>query len=211
MARQASITPRATFNWVKCHEPDTKFNAEGVFSADMILDPANDPDHEAFIEKLDAMVEEAKAGFVAEDKKKKNWNTVSKVKPEIDEEGDETGRFIVKFSQKAVMASKKTGKTYTIKNIPVIDAGRNAVGKEVRIGNGSIGKVKFESRPYPSAKDKEIGITLDLKMFQLIQLNEFGVDTSGFGDEEGGYSASDSFEEFDGGNAANDVGAGDDF
>lgn len=183
----AKVTPLVSTKWVKCSVADTKFNKNGVFSIDVILDP-NNPAHDAFMEEISDLCEKAHEALGAENPKIKKYKLRSPIKPEEDSEGEETGNMIIKFKQNKVMESKRTGKTYTIKHIPVFDAKRNPVATSVQIGNGSEGKVKFETRSYSSAKDREVGITMDLKAFQLLKLNEFGGDSGaaeGFGEEDG--------------------------
>mgnify|MGYP003386306494 CR=1 FL=1 len=190
----AKVTPKVTGNWFKVHSPDTKFNTDGVFSVDVILDP-NNPEHEQFMEQVDNLAQEFADVQISEDKKKKNWKVASKFKEVLDDEGDETGLMSCKFKQNAKMTAKKTGKVYEIKRIPVVDAKKKTLDTAIQIGNGSTVRIKFETRTYMSAKDKEFGVTLDLKMVQVIKLNALGSnDADGFDEEDGFISDDESFE-----------------
>lgn len=111
--------------------------------------------------------------------------------PELDENGEETGRLIVKFKQAAQVTFTKNGKEETIdKFVALFDARGNKVTKPVRIGPGSVVKVSFDPNPYFSAKDKEFGISFNrLSAVKLIKLEEYtgsggSASDYGFGDDE---------------------------
>lgn len=113
--------------------------------------------------------------------------------PELDEEGEETGRLIVKFKQAASVTfkDKVKGTDVTIdKFVALFDSRGNKITKPVRIGPGSIVKVSFDPNAYFSAKDKEFGISFNrLSAVKLIKLEEYtgsggSADDYGFGDDE---------------------------
>lgn len=185
----SKISPKASCQWAKLVTPDTKFVADGEFSITLLLDPSN-PEHEEFMADVDGLAQQYADEEILKDKKKKNWKLASKFSPQLDAEGDETGMMLCRFKQKAKITSSRTGKTYVTKKIPTIDAKRAALSTSVLVGNGSEVKVKFETRGYGSAKDKEFGVTLDLKAVQVINLLEGMNDLDGF-DEEEGFEASE--------------------
>jgi len=206
------FSPKATCLWAKLNEPDTKFKDTGVFSIDLVLDPGN-PEHEAFMEAVNDLTEAYAEEQIKGDKKKKNWKLNSKFKEQLDEEGDPTGMFTCRLSQNAEFHSTRKNKTYYIKNIPIIDAGRKPA-QEAKIGNGSTVRVKFETRGYGSAKDKEFGLTMDLKMVQVVTLIEHsgGANVDGFDEEDGFDSSVSGSEGFESENPApSNEGQGGDF
>jgi hypothetical protein len=121
--------------------------------------------------------------------------------PEVDEAGDETGRYLVKFRQSARIegTSKKTGKPFVIeKKVALVDSQGKAIKTKLRIGKGSTVAVSFEPNPYYSEKDKEFGISFNrLIGVQIVKLIEYegdgemSADAMGFGAVEDGFSAED--------------------
>ena len=103
----------------------------------------------------------------------------------VDDDGNETGDLEFKFKQKAVVTSKKTGKSYEIKP-KVFDAKGQPITKPLPLGNGSTIKVAFEPSPYFVAATKVVGVSLRGFDIQVIDLVEYGAGTgSVFGAEEG--------------------------
>lgn len=192
------VSPAGIASWPKVRTPDTKFNEDGTFSVKLLLDPQKDA---AFLEKLDKMAEQALEAMKAEHKKfSKVMTLVSPYAPELDKEGNETGKIVVNFTSPAKITSKKTGKVYHLK-IAVFDAQLMPIPAETDIGGGSIVKVSFESWPYFNAKDKEAGITRRLIGVQVLELKQWS----------GSASASDfGFEEEEGFSGINDSPEGDD-
>ena len=175
-------------NWVKVFEPDTKFNATGDYTIDVVA-PADDPATVQMCERLDGIVQEA---FNAELKKKpaaKNTlSTRASYKDEYHHEtGEPTGNVVFKFKMKAEVR-KKDGTTFEQRPV-VVDAKRSPVDRTVGIGNGSVVKVAFEAAPY--VVQNVAGAALRLKAVQVIDLIEYnGAGGDSLFDEEDGYSGS---------------------
>ncbi|WP_419810782.1 hypothetical protein [Bacterioplanoides sp.] len=208
------ITPRVELQFARLDSPDFKYNTDGEFIAFIALDPAN-PEHAEFISDYREMEEAAWAELVEEDKKRKKWKTASRLVEELDEEGDETGRLIMKFKQNHKLHSKKTGKSYTVNTIPTLDASRKTVAG-LKPSGGSIVRVKFRNRKAAVASSKELLITNDLVAVQVIELVEFNGAANGFDDEDGfdgsGYESSipsgvDNYQDDDGAGEDDDDGA----
>jgi hypothetical protein len=97
-------------------EPDTKFNPDGMFAVNLKMS-ATDPEAEELKEYIDKEVES-----VFEDefnkvnpKNKKKMIRHYPYEMEVDEEGNETGNILFKFSNKAFFEDEKTGKQIDLK------------------------------------------------------------------------------------------------
>lgn len=199
--RKRYVTPRGVAIWPRLNAPDTKFDADGVFSAKLAFDGDDDAAN-TLIQELVEFRDTEFAKYVSENPKvKKVAKTVDFFSAEVDDEGEETGRTLMNFKMKAKITAKKTGKVYHMK--PVIVNSKKAVLKNPpNIGGGSILKVSFEVMPYFNAKDKEFGLSLRLVGVQVIELVEFGGNAAAANDfdDEDGYDG----EGADGGSDADD-------
>lgn len=166
------VTPAGVASWPKLNEPDTKFNAEGTYGVKLLLDP-NDAKHKAFLDKLDGMADEAFEAMKKEHTKySKQMTRVAPYAPELDSEGDETGKVVVNFTMPAVVERKKDKKKFTLKPA-LYDAAGTPLAADLKIGGGSTIQVSFESWAYFSAKDKEAGITRRLVAVRVIERKEW--------------------------------------
>lgn len=181
-------TPAGIASWPKVRTPDTKFNADGTFSVKLLLDPNKDA---AFLQKLDDMADAALEAMQREHKKfSKVMTLVAPYAPELDKDGNETGKVVVNFTSPAIIRNKEKTKEWKM-SIAVFDAQLTPLPGDKDIGGGSTVKVSFESWPYFNAKDKEAGITRRLIGVQVLELKEWGGnrDASDFGFEaEDGFS-----------------------
>lgn len=105
---------------------------------------------------------------------------------EYDQDGNETGWFIVKF--KSVYQFKdKDGNVQTNK-IPLFDAKKNPI-KPSNVAHGSILKVSFTySKPWTNASNEKAGLTLYISAVQVLELQEsstFSASDYGFEEEDG--------------------------
>lgn len=197
-------TPPFVALWPKLHEPDTKFNADGEFTVRAKFDPAR-PDVISFFDKINELVEQAYQKAQDENPKfKAVMKAVSPIKPELDDNGDETGFMTMNLKKIARVTSKKDGKVYTFR-VMLYDAQLNPLPSGVRIGGGSILRASFEPYAYFNAKDKEAGISPRLEAIQVLDLKEWqGRDGASFGfDKEDGFDATqfasgEGEDEFDG-------------
>lgn len=161
-------------------EPSTKFNKEGVYSANILL-----PKEEG--EKLAEKIKEVrtkqfktygKGTKVAELTRCVPYGTVN------EETGEETqdaeGRYILKTTAKAFIENGKP----RVK-IPVFDSKQNPVAN-VRIGEGTTAKLAVSLEGYSVAG--KTGVSVKLKAVQIIDLIEYGTgnaESYGFGEEDG--------------------------
>jgi hypothetical protein len=186
-------TPKgiAAYPWLT--KPDTKFKQAGEFSIRLKV-PA---DEATGLVKLIEEAREANFAAVKADNPKKSIKKADPpCKPELDDEGNETGNLLFNFKQGAIIKTKD-GETIKV-TIKIFDAkGRPIVGKIV--GAGSTVKVAFQLNPFYTAQIGA-GISLRLKAVQVIDLIEpqgGSASSYGFGEEDGGY-------EFDGEDVAFD-------
>lgn len=185
-------TPILELVWPKLHEADTKFKAEGEYNTKGRLDP-NNKLHATFMEKVTELVAEALQKAKDENPKfAKVMTSVLPFSPELDDQGDETGFFIMNFKKAAKVTSKKNGKTYEFK-VMLYDANLAPLAPSIKVGGGSKARISFEPYAYFNAKDKEAGISARMEAVQVVELREYvGRDGTAFGFavEEGGFDGS---------------------
>ena len=174
--------------WAKVFTPDTKFDANGIYSVDVLIDES---EAAALIEKIEAVRDAYMAEEVKRKPAKAKTHSVRPVcEPHFDQDGNDTG--MVKFKTKIkAQGQRKDGSTYTQK-VAVVDAKRKPIVEEMEIGNGSEIKVAVELRPYEMSSTKQFGVSLRLKAVQVVKLVEYGgggIDV--FAEVEGGFEASD--------------------
>lgn len=190
----------------KVNTPDTKFKAEGHYTARTRLDEQFNDELLAKLLKLrDDKLAEVTAGI-------KDKSILPKLNPkeraaklaalkaadvgataETDKEGEETGYFLLTPKMVASGVSKKDGKPW--KREPKIFDSKNKRMKVVpKIFGGTEWKVAVEAKAYfaPGTKDAPpvVGVTYYLDAIQILKLVKAGDRTAesyGFGEEEGGY------------------------
>lgn len=186
-------TPKGEFIYPYLTDPDTKFNANGDYKAEIKLPE----DAELFDAKgksqgkladfLNQAINDSVARFGEEHNgKKRKGKTI-----EVTEADDapfylDDGDLFVKFKLKAYV-EPANGESFT--QAPVLfDAKGKKANLKQNPWNGTIGKVSFECVPYYNAKDSQAGVTLRLKAAQIID-PVFGGSASGedygFGEEDG--------------------------
>lgn len=198
------VSPPGIAIWPRLNEPDTKFDADGQFTAKLAMEEGEERTQE-FVRKLEGIRDEAFKAWASENPKKaKSKSSPPKIVPvfrtEEDDEGDETGRITFNFKMKHKVTAKATKKVYYLR--PQILNGRKETLKNPpNIGGGSTLKVSFEVNPYFNEKDKEFGLSLRLVAVMILKLVEFGQGSAGndFGDED-----EDEFEDIQDGEAKPD-------
>ena len=181
MAKTAKVMQGKAL-WCKVHEPDTKFDPNGIYSVSLLI-----PEAEAaeVCEYLDGLVQERfDEEIKAKPKLKNGLSTKAPYDNEYDQNGDPTGNIEFKLKLKAQVQTRN-GDVYTQRPI-VVDAKRKPLDSDTAIGNGSIIKVAYEPISYMMASTKQVGVSLRLKGVQVIDLVEYGGGASMF-DEEDGY------------------------
>lgn len=173
--------------WAKLFEPDTKFDANGIYSISLVLPEVDAAD---MCEHLDTL---CAAKFDEEVEKKPALKNQLSIQPPYTpvydrETGDATGEIEFKFKLKAKV-NTRDGRTFEQK-VAVVDAKRTPMTEEIAVGNGSDVKVAFEPMPYMVAGTKKVGVSLRLKAVQVIDLVEYGSPATSVFDEEDGFTAS---------------------
>jgi len=178
-------TPVGTASYPWLTKPDTKYEASGEYKTDMIFEQGELDELEEELDSiLDDFFEEQKA--VAKPQVAKKLTRVDIVREVYDDEGNETGQGMLRFKQK-VKIKGKDEKIYTM-SIDGFDAALKGWDETKAVYGGSRLKINFEVVPYNSAKDKECGLTLRLRAFQVIELvssSSASASSYGFGEEEG--------------------------
>ena len=198
-----SKSPKGKAMWAKVVMPDTKFDPDGVYEINLVMDE-DDPECKEWCADLEAMVEERVQQEIEENgakfKKMPDGRplTALPMKEVEDQDGNETGELSFKFKLKAVGKNRK-GETYTRRPL-VVDAKGNPIVKldsegkvlngDFKIGNNSVVRCHYVPMPYYMASTRTVGVSLQLKAVQVINLVEFG--GSGFDfDEEDGFEYKD--------------------
>jgi hypothetical protein len=185
------VTPAGTASFPYITKADFKFNAGGVFKVRLLLDPDEDGTKK-LIAKIESALDEAYDDFTTEQPKLKKlkYAKESPVSPDLDDDGEETGKIAIKFSQKRLIEYKdrQSGEQKSFEaTVPVYDAKGGKVTKAVY--GGSVIKVCFEIVPYCMASTKKIGVSLRLIAVQVINLvtgsGDRAADHYGFGEEDG--------------------------
>jgi len=181
-------TPKGSALWAKLFRPDTKFDADGVYSIKLRLpkdqaDATTDYINQVMSESLDMAKKEnpTKKGSI------KSGNPP--YTDVYDEQGNETGEVEFNFKQKAVI---KTRRGTMEKKPAVFDAKGKPIVEEVDVGNGSTVKVAYEAIPYYTAI-AGAGVSLRLTAVQLVSLVQGAGGLGSFKfEEEEGYEFSES-------------------
>lgn len=202
---KTEISPKGIFVYPSLNRPDTKFDADGVYSVKLKL-----PEAEAaeLVTKIDdaisAQVKKTAAEFAAEGKKGKVKRADAPYT--VDEEG---GTVTINFKMKA-SGKRKDGTTFTQK--PGLKSSKADpdtkqpmnIPEDTIIGGGSIGKVAFTVSPFYTAT-VGAGVTLRLKAVQVYKLVEPSY-SYGFDAEEGAEDVEDEDGEgFTGGDETGDT------
>lgn len=185
-----ATTPEGSALWCKVFEPDTKFNARGVYSTKFVI-----PEDEAqeLVALIDAAVEEAYSTGI-KGLKPAVAKGIQKKTPyveELDEEtGEPTGNLVFNFKCTATYeAADGRIKTNTVQ---VYDAKGKQLPKDVniRIGNGSRIRVNFAMSGFCTPGIKTASVKLMLRAIQILELTEYSGDSSsyGFDAKEGGFT-----------------------
>jgi hypothetical protein len=198
-------TPICTAKYPRVNQPDTKFDAAGVYSIKGILEAeAGTPLKAKLQAAAEKALEEAKATLTKKineekgEKKAKAKKALEELElsdlpcqPEYDDDGEETGRLVFNFKMKAQRPDPKD-KDRIIKMSPkLFDAKGNTMSANV--WGGSKVRIAGQIVPFYNAAKHAAGVSLRLSAVQVIELvtGSGGTDPKayGFGEEEG-YDAS---------------------
>lgn len=159
-------------------KPSTKFNPDGVYSADILITREEG-------EKLAALIKDVRTRQFKAYGKGTKVADITAVKPyeTVDEEtgeaiADAQGRYVIKARAKAYLNSDKGSF-----KLPVLNAKRQPV-KNVSIGDGTTARLSLILSGYSVAG--KTGVSVKLRGVQIIDLVEYSGGVAGdFDDEEG--------------------------
>jgi len=176
------VTPPGTAVYPKLWEPNRKFKPEGTYECSIRFDP-NNPEWAEFMAKVEALDEKGYQEALKENKKKV-LKRVPTFQPDVDRDtGEETGMMVMKTSMDAQVKTKD-GRSWEQRPV-VIDAKKQIIKSDCKLGSGSTVRVKVEIRPYyvPSTG---CGVSRRLKAVQILDLKVWdGNSTAGFDEAEG--------------------------
>ena len=190
------LTPAGIARYPRLTTPDTKFKKEfGEYKITLLLDAEKAEPLTDLVDK--AMTESFKEAVAAEkDLKKKKAIKPAADKPYknvTDDEGNETGQVQFNFKMGAGGISAKTKLPWSRRPNLFDSKGKPLDPTKANIGGGSLVKVAFELFPFYTPL-VGAGVSLRLTAVQVLKLVEYnGRDAKsfGFGEEEGGYEASE--------------------
>lgn len=185
--REQFVSPPGLAVWPRLNEPDTKFKAEGEYSVSLAYDE-DDQDFRKLEQRLERIRDELFEAFISENPKKKKVAQKAPVAvAETDENGEETGRMLLKFKMLASGKSKKTGKSFKMRP-RVFDGRGQEVDPAPNIGGGSKLKVSFEVLGTYVESARTYYLSLRMQAVKVIELVQFGARSAkdyGFDGDEG--------------------------
>lgn len=176
-------TPRGTAVFPALNRPDTKFDENGSYKADLRVDP-KDPKVAKFLDKIAALYKDHMGR--AHPKKAASDNKNAVFYTEVDKEtGEETGFIVVKMRVKNKI-SKRTGELWD-RRPAQFDARGKPIATPKKVGGGTEMIVSVE--PYCWVNGATKGVSLQPLAIQIIKLVEWNSQRDaaayGFGEEEG--------------------------
>lgn len=183
------VSPKGKAGFTALVKPSTKFKEDGEYSASLVL-PAKSKEAKKFIERIDELMELSRQN-ACEQLGKKN---VSLAKPpykmEVDDEGEETGNIVFKFS---IEARKQTKMGTRVNKVALFDSKRRPLSSSVSIGSGTELRIKGSAKLWYTPLHGA-GVKLQPEAAQIIELVEF-VPNGGGDYSADGFDEEDGFEE----------------
>ena len=161
------FTPKVRVIWANLHQPNTKFDTDGVYDVTVAMTAEQ---MKPIKDRIDAVIKAAEAEYEATYKKKPNLANTHPCCPEIDKQtGEETGNWFLKVKLKAVTVVNGSPK----KRRPVlVDSQLEPLGDNNLIGKGSIVCVNFNVYPY-YVPALGLGASAKLVAVQVIKCETF--------------------------------------
>ena len=163
---QDHISPEgvAVYPWL--NKPDTKFDPDGVFSVKLLFDKTASKEISDVVKPL------------------MNGGKNNPIKPELDDQGQKTGNYLVNFKMKAHIR-KKDGDSFD--QTPLLS---DKLGNRMQqiIAGGSTLKIKYQAIPYDGMGG---GVSLRMKEVRVLDLVEYQPkeQSADWGECEGSYVA----------------------
>ncbi len=196
-------TPVGVARYPHLNKPDTRFDSEGKYKCDLLLEAEADDTKELLKYLMGIRDKRYKAEKKAA-KKKKKFTKAAVFEVEVDDVGDETGKIILKTSLNAVGRNKATKEEWT--NEPrLFDSTGTPLAQDTQIWSGSkliiagtvnsyamVNEVIVQREGKEDAKKKitSVGVSLKCKGVQVIELvtgGEATAESFGFGQHDDGY------------------------
>lgn len=199
------VTPKGIAIYPKLNKPDTKFDKDGVYETKLKFEPdATDGvlgKKSSSWADIIAKVQEQQEEFLAAKKKelqagdgkaKAKARVIETIEwgcePDLNDDGEETGKVVVKAKMKA-SGTNKENKRWTRKPVLFDAKGKKLPEDSPDIWGGSTLKVAGTVVPYYNAKDNVVGSTMYLEAVQVINLvtgsGGSNAGDYGFGETEG--------------------------
>lgn len=179
-------------------KPDTKWKPEGEYRTKIKYDAATAEGLRTTLTKyIDEAFEKYKELLVEYDKKAKVKGLTKAdlpLKADVDDDGEETGFFLLNTKRTASGVSKKTGEPWKAKIVIADSKGKAVPTKGLSIWSGSELRVMGKVMGWYGAKDNEVGITVEIAGVQIKKLVSGGdgdVSFEAMDDAEDGFVAAD--------------------
>ena len=174
-------TPIGTALYPKLNTPDTKFNADGVYSVKLILEK---DDYETMEAAIKPWFEKEYERLVKESGKPKLPRSL-KLPMKLNDDN----QYEVFAKQ---VAQRETSKGLLTFGVALFDSAGKKMNNPPNIGSGSKMRVGVEPLAWFSPLIG-VGYTLRLKAVQVIELTEYAGDSGGFSfdEQEGGFISED--------------------
>ena len=177
--QERAVSPKGEASYPFLTEPQTKWKPEGEYKVNLMMD--KNKATAAFIAHLESVRDEF-YDTLMEQLPKSKASKLSKrevYEDEYDDEDEETGKVIFKFSTVAGGISRKTGKPWTF-TPRLFDSGANRIKAKIKIGQGSILQINYTPSAYKLNTDSSVGCKMYLNDVMIHVLEEIGGGDSGF-------------------------------
>lgn len=167
------VTPAGVAVYPHLTKPDTKWKAEGEFRTKLRYDEnVAKAVRERLSKFLDQAFEEYKK--LVKEHMPKKLKALKRaelpIKPEEDEDGEETGMFLLNVKRTASGKSKKTGEKWKAKIVFADAKGRPVKSKGLRIWSGSELAIYASVFGWYSPKDNAVGVSVEIEGVQIKKL-----------------------------------------
>lgn len=157
-------TPKFKAIWPNIDKPNTRFNADGVYE---VKGAFTEEEFEAIKTRLDKLLQQTVQEVHKVVPKAKKANVLTPYEEELDDNGDETGRYILKLKRNAAFKGRDGEMVHTV--VQVFDPAGNRMKPVPGIGGGSTLLASFRAKGFyvPAIG---IGVSLRLNAVQLLNL-----------------------------------------
>lgn len=185
-------TGKGKFQFAYLQKPDFKYVTDGgefkvkLNQAAELAQPIVDLVTPLMTEAYEEAKVTFKAKYAEEKSKAKREKMKKPVRADAPFTTEDDGTITLSFKMKAKGKNRTTNEEYT--RAPVLyDAQANVITKELKIGNGTIGKVSYFIKKFFIEGTGQAGVSLKLVAAQILELKEWGADASyhGFSKEDG--------------------------